>query len=365
MKRLITSFTATILIWGSILAQGPSSYSIVILGDTHYDTEPASVYHSHYNEKVEWLNRVQRAEFARNGEMWRERCPRLMQRASKLITKDTRMVFQLGDLIQGDCGKGEVHRQMLDDVMNDFKQQLGNLPLVTVVGNHDVRGTDAEAVYQEYMPKRMSEELGQKIEKTTFAFWIGKDAYIVVDFNRPDDKEIEQLMEETKSARYTFILIHSTLLPPDESSCRWFFHGGEKDREKRLHFRRLFAQRNVICLCGHTHRTGIADWWGDGGRITQFNANSVWSDISQGEYSIISQGPENYGELRKNYKNDDGSPIKDESALFDEYRSGLKTYINSPSAGSYRMKVSKRGVTIDFYAGDSQKPSAHFVIRGK
>lgn len=49
------------------------NYSIVILGDTHFDTEPADVYHSHYNEKVEWLNRVQRAEFARNGEMWRER----------------------------------------------------------------------------------------------------------------------------------------------------------------------------------------------------------------------------------------------------------------------------------------------------
>ena len=82
-------------------------------------------------------------------------------------------------------------------------------------------------------------------------------------------------------------------------------------------------------------------------------------------YTILSQGPETYGEMRKNYKNDDGTPIKDESALFEEYRPGLKTYINSPSAGSYRMKVSKRGVTIDFYAGDSQKPSAHFVIRGK
>ena len=82
-------------------------YSIVILGDTHFDTEPASVYHSNYNEKVEWLNRVQRAEFARNGEMWRERCPRLLKRASKLITPDTKMVFQMGDLIQGDCGKGD------------------------------------------------------------------------------------------------------------------------------------------------------------------------------------------------------------------------------------------------------------------
>lgn len=60
------------------------SYSVVILGDTHYDKEPASVYHSDYNEPVEWLNRVQRAEFARNGEMWRDRCPRLVRRAACL-----------------------------------------------------------------------------------------------------------------------------------------------------------------------------------------------------------------------------------------------------------------------------------------
>ena len=29
-------------------------YSIVILGDTHFATEPASEYHSKYNEKIEW-----------------------------------------------------------------------------------------------------------------------------------------------------------------------------------------------------------------------------------------------------------------------------------------------------------------------
>ena len=46
-----------------------------------------------------------------------------MERASQLIEKDTRMVIQLGDLIQGDCGSGEVHQQMLDDAMNNFKKQ--------------------------------------------------------------------------------------------------------------------------------------------------------------------------------------------------------------------------------------------------
>lgn len=174
------------------------SYSIVILGDTHFDTEPASVYHSHYNEKVEWLNRVQRAEFARNGEMWRERCPRLLKRCACLADENARIALQVGDLIQGDCGNGDVHRKMLDDVMNAFKKEFGGLPFVTVEGNHDVRGTDAEKVYHEYMPKRMTEELGKDIEKTTFYFNIGPDAFLVLDFNHPDDAEIEKMLQETR-----------------------------------------------------------------------------------------------------------------------------------------------------------------------
>lgn len=72
-------------------------YSIVILGDTHFDTEPVDVYHSNYNEPVEWLNCVQREEFRRNGER-------------------------------------EVHQKMLSDVMNHFKGVLGGLPFVTVCG---------------------------------------------------------------------------------------------------------------------------------------------------------------------------------------------------------------------------------------
>lgn len=115
-------------------------YNMVILGDTHFDTEPASVYHSFYDEPVEWLNRVQRAEFARNGEMWRERCPRLLKRAACLVDENTKMALQMGDLIQGDCGNPDVHKKMLEDVMNRFKAEFGGLPFVTVAGNHDIRG---------------------------------------------------------------------------------------------------------------------------------------------------------------------------------------------------------------------------------
>ena len=339
-------------------------YSVVILGDTHFDTEPADVYHSNYNEPVEWLNRVQRAEFARNGEMWRERCPRLVKRAAGLIDKDTRMVFQMGDLVQGDCGKGEVHQKMLTDVMDNFKAQFGGLPFVTVVGNHDIRGTDAFETYHKFMPQRMSQEIGKEITKTTFSFFIGPDAYIFIDFNNPDDAEIEKLLKETEGARYTFVVTHGPLLPYDSGNCRWFFHGSEKDTEQRRYFRKLFAERDVICLCGHIHRTEFADWYGDDGRITQMTMTSVWSRDELGKYEVTSQGADRYGEERKKVTAlDNGSAPKDEQELFDEYRPGLKQYIVSPAQGSYKLNVSKSGVSIDFYAGDSQEISQQFILR--
>lgn len=341
------------------------SYSVVILGDTHFDTEPADVYHSFYNEPVAWLNDVQRKEFARNGEMWRDRCPRLVKRAACLVDEDTRMVFQMGDLIQGDCGNGEVHRKMLDDVMNRFKTDFGGLPFVTVVGNHDIRGVDAKEVYHSYMPQRMSQELSEEITKTTFGFNIGPDAFIFIDFNDPDDAETERLLKETKGARHTFVVTHGPVFPYDGSSCRWFYHGGESQAETdaRRYFRREFARRDAICLCGHTHYTEFADWRGDGGRITQMTMSSVWGKEKESRYKPDAESPEIYGTLRLKKKNQDGSPIKDETALFDEYRPGLQSFIHSRTAGCYKLVVDGKKVWIDFYAGDSTFLTKRFEIR--
>lgn len=338
-------------------------YNMILLGDTHFDTEPADVYHSNYMEKVDWLNKVQRAEFKRNGEMWRERCPRLMNRAADLIDKDTRMTLQMGDLIQGDCGKGEVHQQMLSDVMNSFKEKLNGLPFVTVVGNHDIRGTQAKEVYHSFMPKQMSRELGLDIQKTTFAFWQGPDVYIVIDFNHPDDEEIERLFEESQNARYTFVMVHGPLMPADSKGNDWFFHGRTNETERRHHFRQLFAKREVICLCGHTHKTDLMDWYGDGGRITQLTVNSVWSKDKLGNYEVEDEGPENYGRRVSILKNDDGSPLTMETDLVNDYKEGLKTYIHSSAAGSYKLYVGRKGVFVDFYAGDSKEPSTRFKLR--
>ena len=119
--------------------KGDKEYSVILLGDTHFDVDPPSVYHADYlNKDAEKISKARVAEFARNGEMWKDRCPRLLRRANLLVEDNTKMVLQMGDLIQGDCDNAETHKKMLSDAMGRIKGEFGELPFVTVVGTrHD------------------------------------------------------------------------------------------------------------------------------------------------------------------------------------------------------------------------------------
>lgn len=345
------------------------SYSVVILGDTHYDTAPDTVYHTGYSDPNPTREANHRKEFARNAEMWSDRLPRLTKRAACLIDRNTRFAFQTGDLIQGDTGNVLTHKLFLDDAFNMLKDYMGPLPLVTVAGNHDYRAkNDAEAVraYKEYMPARLSSELGVKVDGSDFSFRVGPDAYIAVDFTITDDEKVARLVEEAADARYIFILCHAPVFPYDSAKySNWYYHGRDKSMETRNRMLKLFAKHNVIVLCGHTHTTEILDWRGYDGRISQMTMNSVWSTEKTGVYNVNAHGAEEYGKLLLS-KLDAGDDEKAKAAahrLFDEFRPGIRQYSRSAAAGSYKLNVSDEGVTVDFYVGDSTRVTETFVLR--
>ena len=53
------------------------SYRVLLLGDTHYDTDK-EVYHSACYENGKKPSAVIEKEFVRNAAMWKERCPKLV-----------------------------------------------------------------------------------------------------------------------------------------------------------------------------------------------------------------------------------------------------------------------------------------------
>ena len=342
-------------------------YSIVILGDTHYDAADPEYYHAGYYDPDPKREANHRKEIIRNGKIWAERCPSLVKRAACLVDDDTRYIFQVGDLIQGDTADAQTHKRFLDDAVNRFKADLApDLPFVTVAGNHDLRGVDdavCTQAYTEYMSERMSKELSQEIHSTNFLFRCGPDAFVVVNFTKPKLDEITALLEQARGARHVFVLIHGPVFPYDDKFFYWFLLGSKKDKhaDERRKMRALLASLHAIVLCGHTHATEFMDWEGDGGRITQMTMSSVWSSDTRGQYKVLASGAEGYGTML--FQNNPKIATEANKALFAEYREGIKNYSTADSAGSYKLTVDGEKVYVDFYPGASSRRAERFMLR--
>ncbi|MBR0458548.1 MAG: metallophosphoesterase [Victivallales bacterium] len=331
------------------------SYSAILLGDTHFDTE-TSVYHSDYNEPNEKLNRIQREEFARNADIWRERGPRLIAAALQQVQPDTQLVLHMGDLIQGDCGNPEVHKKMLQDSLELFGKRFAPLPFLPVVGNHDIRGTGAREAYHQMMPPFLTEQLHTPIQDVNFSFRHGPDLFLFLDFKEWKLPWIEQTLRDNQDARYKFVVTHGPILPSDCKFSHWYLLGRMTPLQRRLF--RIFLQYNVIGLSGHTHYLELEECTTNEGQITQFLTSSVWSSNIPSVPEVIADSPQQYGSRQMPvYQNDSMTPI------FDELRPTLTRYWFAQGAGFARLEVSDDAVLVHFFSCDQNTPYKTFRLR--
>ena len=206
----------------------------------------------------------------------------------------------------------------------------------------------------------MSRELGKEIKDTDFLFDVGPDAYLVINFGKTTIEKVENLFDAAKGARHTFVVVHSPVFPYDSAKYWWWILFGNRQdsrAEERRFARQLMASRNAVVLCGHTHKTELLDWYGDGGRITQMTMSSVWANEAQGKYKVLASGADGYGS-RSKFENEETA-----KRLFEEYRSGILRYTYANAAGSYKLFVEDNDVYVDFYAGNSPRLSERFYLR--
>ena len=352
------------------VAASGESYSVALLGDTHFDSCDTKYYHSNYlfsTSKKRYEMHLR--EHVRNAKMWRERMPSLLCASAACVTSDTAFVLQLGDLVQGDCNDPATHRRMLDDGFGLIKRTYGGkLPLVMVVGNHDIRGdipTDGtREAFDAWQPRVMTKELGRPISGTSFSFRQGPDAFIVVDFNapRPDFELVRRLFAESKGARHTFLVTHGPAIPSGAS--RWFLLGDKARDAERRELLHIMAAHNTVVLAGHTHCLEYYDCMLPEGRVTQFVANSVWMKPEQAVPRIRDEGAAAYGGRVKTAKG--GRRAGSRSSLLplaDDYRPFMRDYLFANAAGHYRLEVGPSRIAAVFYGGASTVPTRTFVLR--
>jgi len=368
-----------------------NEYSVSILGDMHYDVFPSEKYHAKaipiYKANPKRHSRLK--EFQRNAEMWQDLSPRVLKAATKVIRRDTAFALQLGDLIQGDCMDDTIHKKMLHEATDLLQKTFPDLPVVSLCGNHDVRDgkTDegATEAYADYMVPWQSGQLARYLPRgiatTTFGFRSGKDLWICLDFTygKRDVEIVKKLLADNPDVRYTFVTSHGPVLPMDIWHCRWFYLGAPALDGLRREMRALFAKRNAIVLSGHIHTVELRDWYGDGGRITEFVFNTVQSgklpNGKQGNFPaepwIITDKPEDFGKWVKeggkysyNEKDENSKKCTARMAeLYDEYRPGLKTYMTSRAMAHYMLRVSDKGVKVELYGHEATKPTKVYTLR--
>ena len=361
-RGFLAGSSAAICFAGSAAARpsGSGDYSVAILGDTHYDAEPESVYHSHYDESNKWA-KVQHEEFRRNGEMWRERCPRLLKASAKLAgEKQTKFVLQLGDIIQGDCDDVATHKKMLDDCIKLLRGPYpSGLPFLTVVGNHDFRGKGARKAYFDFAEPFMSRELKKKVAYPVFSFRVAGDLWVFCDFEMADLTPICDAINAAPDARHVFVVTHGPFtMSGGEGSYRWRLGGRQVCEPTRNMLYETLSRRRAIVLSGHTHTTDYYRHENSFGGFTEFTANSVWKSEALATAEPICNRPEDYG--KTSLAKFTGEKLEDFKSERNFFAPNLKEYFHNNAAGHYRLNVSKGKVDMEFYPGDATKPARVF-----
>ena len=345
-----------------------AKYSVLVLGDVHFDAPEVGVYHAHYKPKAGKAAEIFPLRMKREHDQWSGLMQRLAAAARKDIKPDTKFVLQLGDLIQGNCAKADVHAKMLEDGFAYFKKTVSpDLPFLPVVGNHDVDGSawlDKKLpmeVYCETMFPKLTRELGRTVDNTTFAFRQGPDLFLYADFNFPDPERILNLLEDNAKVRYTFLVSHGAVVPVGPGkSFRWFLLGKKEHEAARRKLFSVLCRRNAIALVGHNHVTTFADLKTPEGRLTQFMATSVWSAEEQADKAPKYTLPAEYARLPKKAKDYD---LADARTLFGEYRPHVKDFFFSGQQGRFMLDVSDTTVTVTAYGGDHAEVSRTFALR--
>ena len=361
-KSFLTGLCSSAALAGCRVPWGGAAYEVAVLGDTHFDAEPESIYHSHYDESNPWA-KIQHAEFRRNGEMWRGRCRELLAASGELArARPTDMVLQLGDIIQGDCDDVATHQKMLDDCIRLLRAPYPkDVPFLTVVGNHDVRGKGARKAYFDFAEPFLTRELGQAVKYPAFSFVRNGDLWVLCDFEMPDLTPLIDVIEKTPDVRHTFLVTHGPVTPEEGSFPAWRLGGSRSCDATRRRLYELLSRRQAVVLSGHSHLTVFARYENAFGGFSEFTANSVWKAPELATADAVGEGVSAYGAYARSYLKD--GRLNEFLAAEKEFRPDLADYYLSRGAGHYRLSVSDSGVEMAFYPGAARTPARVFKLK--
>ena len=360
--------TIALLLLGAVMLCGAGeSYNIALLGDVHYDHNKfhdlskmkhlgipqgknvlnKDGYYSWRNHSL-WVEMNKGGSIEKNTplnmQMWEKYTPVLLKKASdKAKEAKVKYTFQLGDLIHGDCYDLNLHKENLQQALQQLTSRFDKV--LTITGNHDTRGTDGQKAWNEVINPHLDKTIPNlKRKNSNYYTVIGGDLYMFYDVMNFDVAFFEQAIKENPSSRYTFFVAHVPLLPTGKRAVRNIL----SDDIKRLFA--LLEKRNAIVLSGHTHKVSFIEYFNPANnrKMSQFILNSTIR-FPQKQTNFKPVKPD----MKQDAFADNAGKSKQLWSMF--YKDKVTTQLHTDGSGYGILRVSDQGVFVDYRNFDSDK----------
>lgn len=268
-----------------------------------------------------------------------------------------------GDLVDGRCGSLERQVAQLTDGWQLTRGAFpSEVPFIAANGNHETYdfeapGTYAYPAYERTVQKFVAKELGLESVERHFSFRHGPDLFVVYNSNVDEFAFFEKTLAENPDARYVFAIGHIPAINPCEGGIEIDSPEAGNRMDDHNRFLRLLQSRNVILLCGDTHRLGLVDYVTGEGRLTELMGASV--DYN-GAYRELARST---GDFPINWESayQPGGVISERQRFL---KGGLVRFWGATGAGFWKLHVSDESVRADLYTWDREGVVKSVVLRG-
>lgn len=322
--------------------------SYLLLGDMHYDLLE--------NHSIEWLATTkddlrqvttEYTVFTKN--FWKP-----FTEVVKRQSKGCDAVLQMGDISEGLAGTPELAYQMADSCFAAIDRIGFDIPMLIVKGNHDITGPGAREAFDSiYLPNISRLARLDSIPSTSnYAKKIGNTLFVAYDPWSGSRNSLDALEKNLTccEAKNKVVFVHEPLIPINER-C-WHLVRRHEDRRQEL--LRIIASNHAIVLCAHMHLYSVVERDTEWGPIVQILVNSVnrEPDMTQPRDIRTEYGPS----LALNRPDWQPETMEQRVAWLEAEAPFVHYYKCMDLPGYGKLKIGRKGISLDYYAGLSERP---------
>ena len=276
---------------------------------------------------------------------------------AKKTGKNTRFLFEAGDLVEGGTPGEEVHKQVLSDALGLLKNYF-KIPIYMVKGNHEAYGMGGEAAHRAVLLAELAKTAGLEMpDFTNYTVAAGGDLFIFLDCYSGAKAKPWAFLSKTlkgldKKPRYVFVGMHGPVIPS---------HWNQKEIRAVLD---QLLEYDAVLLCGHCHQNSITVYEKNGKKLVQVTVSTY---LEPRKKMLLRPAENTRDQLLAKYRTSLKERWKKEDFLPEferEWAPYITDYRNFGGAGYAKFGVSDAGISVTYQSAvTSQKPLT-FPLRG-